>query len=100
MKFILGSLIYLLVLLLGFMLGKQEKENRYSDMVNKLKSSEIKVAKINMIIRAFRNEILREETVMRALPKELQEANAFKYATVKGKVKLIKEIEEEISHEM
>lgn len=100
MKLIIIFLTELLVYMVGFLVGKMSVKDESLKSHQLAAASEIKVAKINMIIRSYRNQLLREETRMKALPKEKQEANALKYVDVKAKLELIRKIEEDVAHEM
>ena len=53
-----------------------------------------------MVIRSYRNQLLREETKIRALSKSKQEMNALNYIDVKAKLELIRKIEEDVANEM
>ena len=101
LKIILLTIIYILIILgfyvLGFLLGKNDG---YKEMKDLAVSSQIKCERLKMIIRAHRNMLLREETRLKALPKEDQKHNAIEYVDVKAKLKLIRKIEEDISNEM
>ena len=100
MKLIIIFLTELLVYMVGFLVGKIAVKDESLKSHQLAAASEIKVAKINMIIRSYRNQLLREETRMKALPKEKQEENALKYIDVKAKLELIRKIEEDVAHEM
>lgn len=100
MKLIIIFLTELLVYLVGFLVGKITVKDEALKYKSNAAEYEIKAAKINMIIRAYRNQLLREETQLRALPKEKQEKNALKYIDNKAKLELIRQIEEDVAHEM
>lgn len=100
MKFIIIFLTELLVYMVGFLVGKIAVKDESLKYYRQAAESEIKAARVNMVIRSYRNQLLREETRIRALPKEKQEENALKYIEVKAKLKLIRKIEEDVANEM
>lgn len=100
MKFIIIFLTELLVYMVGFLVGKIAVKDESLKYYRQAAESEIKAARVNMVIRSYRNQLLREETRMRALPKEKQEENALKYIEVKAKLELIRKIEEDVANEM
>ena len=100
MKFIIIFLTELLVYMVGFLVGKIAVKDESLKYYRQAAESEIKAARVNMVIRSYRNQLLREETRIRALPKEKQEANALKYIEVKAKLELIRKIEEDVANEM
>ena len=100
MKFIIIFLTELLVQMVGFLVGKIAVKDESLKYYRQAAESEIKAARVNMVIRSYRNQLLREETRIRALPKEKQEENALKYIEVKAKLELIRKIEEDVANEM
>ena len=100
MKFIIIFLTELLVYMVGFLVGKIAVKDESLKYYRQASESEIKAARVNMVIRSYRNQLLREETRIRALPKEKQEENALKYIEVKAKLELIRKIEEDVANEM
>ncbi len=100
MKFIIIFLTELLVYMVGFLVGKIAVKDESLKYYRQAAESEIKAARVNMVIRSYRNQLLREETRIRALPKEKQEENALKYIEVKAKLELIRKIEEDVANEM
>ena len=100
MKFIIILLTELLVYMVGFLIGKVTVKDESLKSRKQAVESEIKAARVNMVIRSYRNQLLREETKIRALPKEKQEANALNYIDVKAKLELIRQIEEDVANEM
>lgn len=100
MKFIIIFLTELLVYMVGFLVGKIAVKDKSLKYYRQAAESEIKAARVNMVIRSYRNQLLREETRIRALPKEKQEENALKYIEVKAKLELIRKIEEDVANEM
>lgn len=100
MKLIIILLTELLVYMVGFLIGKIEVTEESLKYHRQAAESEIKAARVNMVIRSYRNQLLREETRIRALPKEKQEENALKYIDVKAKLELIRKIEEDVANEM
>ena len=100
MKFIIIFLTELLVYMVGFLVGKIAVKDESLKYYRQAAESEIKAARVNMVIRSYRNQLLREETRICALPKEKQEENALKYIEVKAKLELIRKIEEEVANEM
>lgn len=100
MKFIIIFLTELLVYMVGFLVGKIAVKDESLKYYRQAAESEIKAARVNMVIRSNRNQLLREETRIRALPKEKQEENALKYIEVKAKLELIRKIEEDVANEM
>ena len=100
MKFIIIFLPELLVYMVGLLVGKIAVKDESLKYYRQAAESEIKAARVNMVIRSYRNQLLREETRIRALPKEKQEENALKYIEVKAKLELIRKIEEDVANEM
>lgn len=100
MKLIIILLAELLVYMVGFLIGKIAVTEESLKYHRQAAESEIKAARVNMVIRSYRNQLLREETRIRALPKEKQEENALKYIDVKAKLELIRKIEEDVANEM
>lgn len=100
MKFIIILLTELLVYMVGFLVGKTAVKDESLKYYRQAAESEIKAARINMVIRSYRNQLLREETRIRVLPKEKQEENALKYIEVKAKLELIRKIEEDVANEL
>lgn len=100
MKFIIIFLTELLVYMVGFLVGKIAVKDESLKYYRQAAESKIKAARVNMVIRSYRNQLLREETRIRALPKEKQEENALKYIEVKAKLELIRKIEEDVANEM
>ena len=100
MKLIIILLTELLVYMVGFLVGKIAVKDESLKYYRQAAESEIKAARVNMVIRSYRNQLLREETRIRALPKEKQEENALKYIDVKAKLELIRKIEEDVANEM
>ena len=100
MKFIIIFLTELLVYMVGFLVGKIAVKDESLKYYRQAAESEIKAARVNMVIRSYRNQLLREETRIRALPKEKQEENALKYIDVKAQLELIRKIEEDVANEM
>lgn len=100
MKLIIILLTELLVYMVGFLIGKIAVTEESLKYHIQAAESEIKAARVNMVIRSYRNQLLREETRIRALPKEKQEENALKYIDVKAKLELIRKIEEDVANEM
>lgn len=100
MKLIIILLTELLVYMVGFLIGKIAVTEESLKYHRQVAESEIKAARVNMVIRSYRNQLLREETRIRALPKEKQEENALKYIDVKAKLELIRKIEEDVANEM
>lgn len=100
MKFIIIFLIELLVYFVGFLVGKLAIKDELLKYRSQAVESEIKAARVNMVIRSYRNRLLREETRISSLPKEKQEENALKYIDVKAKLELIRKIEEDVANEM
>lgn len=93
-------IIILLTYMVGFLIGKIAVTEESLKYRRQAAESEIKAARVNMVIRSYRNQLLREETQIRVLPKEKQEENALKYIDVKAKLELIRKIEEDVANEM
>lgn len=100
MKYIAAFIVLMFEYWTGFIMAKRKYEKQTLIFREKSVESEIKAARVNMVIRAYRNQLLREETKLRALPKDKQEKNALKYINVKAKLQLIRQIEEDVAHEM
>lgn len=100
MKLFIIFLTEFLVYMVGFLCGKQANNNESHKYHQEAAKSEIKAARVNMVIRSYRNQLLREETRMRALPKSKQNENALEYLDIKAKLDLIRKIEEDVAHEM
>ena len=93
-------IICLLFYFIGYLVGKlcsEEKVNIYHQSATK---SEIKAARIDMIIRMHRNELFRKETELREAAKSRQDLNSFDYIDTKSKLEIIRKIEEEVANEM
>ena len=96
----MNFLVGILVCILGFLLGKKSANDEILKYYQQSVESEIKAARVNMVIRSYRNQLLREETKIRALSKSKQEMNALNYIDVKAKLELIRKIEEDVANEM
>lgn len=96
----MNFLVGILVCVLGFLLGKKSANDEILKYRQQSVESEIKAARVNMVIRSYRNQLLREETRLRALPEEKQNNNALEYIDNKAKLQLIRQIEEDVANEM
>ena len=68
----MNFLIGILVCILGFLLGKKSANDEILKYYQQSVESEKKAARVNMVIRSYRNQLLREETKIRALSKSKQ----------------------------
>lgn len=100
MKNIAAFIVLMFEYWTGFVMAKRKYEKQTLIFREKSVESEIKAARVNMVIRSYRNQLLREETKLSELPKAEQEENALKYINVKAKLQLIRQIEEDVAHEM
>jgi len=100
LELILYIFINILFYLIGYLVCKistEEKINKYQKVTM---MSGIKVAKIKMIIRTYRNGLYREETKLKSLAKTRQDLKSFDYMDVKSKLEVVRKIEEDIANEV
>lgn len=100
MDLIFCSFISLLTYIIGYLVGKLASEKRIKESLQNAAKSEIKAARIFMVIRAYRNQLYRKETELKSLPKSKQNLKGFDYIDVKSKLEIVRKIEEDVANEM
>lgn len=100
MDLIFCSFISLLTYIIGYLVGKIVSEKRVKESLQNAIASDIKVAKIGIIIRTHRNQLYRRETEIKSDAKSRELFRDSDYADIKSKLEIVRIIEEEITNEM
>lgn len=100
MDLIFCSFISLLTYIIGYLVGKIVSEKRVKESLQNAIASDIKAAKIGIIIRTHRNQLYRRETEIKSDAKSSGFFRDSDYADIKSKLEIVRIIEEDVANEM
>lgn len=85
---------------IGYLVGKLCLEKQVNIIQQSATASEIKAARISMVIRSYRNELYRKETELKMSARNKQDLKSFDYLDIKSKLEIVRKIEEDVANEM